>query len=105
MNRNLHLRSLPDSSIVMFVTNFMTIARKLAHNLDLKGFSLEGAQRIFIHENLTQARNRLFWMVKQKTKQADYKCFWTMNGNIYARKHTDSNALIIKAEKELDLIK
>ena len=78
---------------------------QLAHNLDLKGFSVEGTQRTFINENLTQARKKLFWMVKHKAKLADYKYFWTMNGNIYTRKHNDSNALIIKGEKDLDLIK
>ena len=104
MNRNLHLQSLPDSSIVMFV-NELYYNRKLANNLDRKGFSVEGTQRIFIYENLTQARKKLFWMVKQKAKLADYKDFLTMNLTIYTRKHNDSNALIIKGEKDLDLIK
>ena len=87
------------------VPNELCYNPKLANNLDLKGFSVEGTQRIFINENLTQARKKLFWMVKQKAKRADYKYFWTMNGNIYTRKHNDSNALIIKGEKDLDLIK
>ena len=87
------------------VRNELYYNRKLAHNLDLKGFSVEARQRIFINENLTQARKKLFWMVKQKAKLADYKYFWTMNGNIYTRKHKDSNAHIIKREKDLDLIK
>ena len=87
------------------VRNELYYNRKLAHNLDLKGFSVEGTHRIFVNENLTQARKKLFWMVKQKAKLADYKYFWTMNGNIYTRKHNDSNALIIKGEKDLDLIK
>ena len=47
------------------VRNELHYNRKLAHNLDLKGFSVEGTHRIFINENVTQARKKLFWMVKQ----------------------------------------
>ena len=57
------------------VRNELYYNRKLAHNLDLKGFSVEGTHRIFINESLTQARKKLFWMVKQKAKLAIINIF------------------------------
>ena len=93
-----HLRLLPDSSIVMFVTNFITIASWLTIWTS-NDFQWKERIAFSLMKILTQARKKLFWMVKQKAKLADYKYFHTMNGNIYTRKHNDSNALIIKRRK------
>ena len=43
--------------------------RKLTRNLDLKKFSVQGTERVFINENLTQQIKRLFWLAKQRIKK------------------------------------
>ena len=39
--------------------------RKQTRTLDLKNFSVSDTKNIFINENLTQSRKRLFWKTKQ----------------------------------------
>ena len=61
--------------------------------------------KIFINENLTYLKKKLFWKSKQKAKEAGFKFFWTMNGNVYVRKLEDDKSILIKNEQDLDLIK
>ena len=42
--------------------------------------------KLFINENLTQARKRLLWQSKQVAKENGYAYIWTMNGKTYVRK-------------------
>ena len=46
---------------------------KLTRNLDMNSFSVEGTQHIFVNENLTQQRKKLFWKTKQRAKTAGFK--------------------------------
>ena len=41
---------------------------------------------LYINENLTQRRKRLFWRSKQQAKELSYKYIWTNNGQIYVQK-------------------
>ena len=59
---------------------------KLDRSMDLHNISVSGRENIYVNENLTVARKRLFWQTKQKAKEKDFKFFWTMNGNIFVRK-------------------
>ena len=61
-------------------------------------------KKIFINENLTYLKKKLFWKSKQKAKEAGFKFFWTMNGNVYVRKLNDDKPILIKNEQDLDLI-
>ena len=90
----------PPSIIVRFTnrdTRNKTFAnRKFIRNLDLKQFSVPETEKIFIKENLTPTRKKLFWQTKQKAKKEEWKYFWTVNGNIFVKKHDDANAVLIK---------
>ena len=76
--------------------------RNLLRNADLKYFSVIGTDNIFINENLTHSRKKLFWKVKQKAKTSQYKFYWTSNGNIFVKKSEEFGSILIK--NVLDLI-
>ena len=59
-------------------------------------------EKLFINENFTQRRKKLFWNTKQKAKELLYQFFWTNNGQIYARKNDESKKLLIKTEIDLE---
>ena len=85
--------------------NKMFANRKFIRNLDLKQFSVPGTEKIFINENLTQTHKKLFGQTKQKAKKEEWKYYWTVNGNIFVKKHDNTNALLIKNVQDLQLIK
>ena len=86
------------------VKNQIYANRKLARSIDLRNFSISGTKNIYVNENLTVMRKRLFWQTKQKAKEKGFKFFWTMNGNIFVRKSDDTNIIAIKCDQDLKLI-
>jgi len=64
---------------------------------------MEGTKDIFVNENLTYQRKKLFWLIKQIA--TGYKFYWTANGNIFTRKTEDSNAIAIRSENDVLLMK
>ena len=94
--------------IVRFVSrdvrNKIYANRKLTRQLDMKKFGIKGTTKLFINENLTLLRKRLFWKTKQKVKEAGYKYIWTSNGNIFVRKVDEANPIAVNSEKDLNLI-
>ena len=68
----------------------------------IEDFPVEGMEKLFINENLTQRRKRLFWLSKQKAKELEYKYFWTQNGQIFVRKNEESEKVLIRTENDLD---
>ena len=86
------------------VKNQIYANRKLARSIDLRNFSISGTENIYVNENLTVMRKRLFWQTKQKAKEKGFKFFWTMNGNIFVRKSDDTNIIAIKCDQGLKLI-
>ena len=65
---------------------------------DIVDFSVDGMTELYINENLTQKRKRLFWRSKQQAKELSYKCIWTNNGQIYARKDKKHERILITTE-------
>ena len=63
---------------------------------------VEGMEKLFMNENLTQRRKRLFWLSMQKAKELEYKYFWTQNGQIFVRKNEESEKVLISSESDLD---
>ena len=57
--------------------------------------------KLFINENLTQARKRLLWQSKQAAKENGYAYVWTMNGKVYVRKNDNSHSNVISTEEDL----
>ena len=68
----------------------------------IKDFPVEGMEKLYVNENLTQRRKKLLWQTKQAAKERDYDYFWTNNGQIYIRKDEESNKIHIKSETDLD---
>ena len=87
------------------IRNKLYANRKQTRTLDLKKFSVNDTKKIFINENLTQSRKRLFWKTKQRAKNENWKYYWTHNGSILAKKDDDTDAIPIKSDLDLDLIK
>ena len=94
--------------IVRFVSrdvrNKIYANRKLTRQLDMKKFGIKDTTNLFINENLTLLRKRLFWKTKQKVKEAGYKYIWTSNGNIFVRKVDEANPIAVNSEKDLNLV-
>ena len=40
---------------------------------DISDFPVQGMNKLYVNENLTQRRKRLFWLAKQKAKELDNK--------------------------------
>jgi len=78
--------------------------RKLLRQENFKNFSVPETSNIFITENLTHARRKLFWNAKQKEKANHYKFYWTNNGNVFVKKSADDTSILIKNERDLNLI-
>ena len=87
------------------IRNRLYSNRKLARDLDLKSFSVKDTQHIYINENLTHERKRLFWKAKQLAKSEGFRFFWTHNGTVLVRKSEESDILAIKSDNDLSLIK
>ena len=101
-------KSNPPPIIVRFVNrdvrNRIYSNRKNSRNAEFTKLSIKGVEKIFINENLTYLKKNLFWESKQKAKEAGFKFFWTMNGNVFVRKQEDDKPILIRNEQDLDLI-
>lgn len=99
----------PPAIIVRFVNrdirNRIYTNRKKARLADFAQFPVEGTQAVYINENLTRQRKKLFWKTKQQAKTCGYKFYWTINGNIFIRQDEDSPSIQIKSENDLAMIK
>ena len=87
------------------VRNSLYANRKLLCDANLKEFFVDGTTQIFVNENLTRFRKNLLWRTKQKAKDNGFKYVWTRNGNICVRLSENCDAIMIKNEQDLDLIK
>ena len=68
----------------------------------MKDFFVEGMEKLYVNENLTQRRKKLRWQTKQAAKALDYDYFWTNNDQIYIHKDEESNKIHIKSETYQD---
>ena len=57
-------------------TGLIATDRKNARNANFTKLSIKGVEKIFINENLTYLKKRLFWKSKQKAKKAGFKSFF-----------------------------
>ena len=65
---------------------------------DIDGFPIDDMTELYVNNNLTQRRKRLFWRSKQQAKELSYKYIWTNNGQIYVRKDKNHERILIKTE-------
>ena len=68
-------------------------------------FPIQSMEHLFVNENLTKKKKRLFWMTKQKAKSIRYKFYWTFNGTIFIRKQEGSDKIILHKEEDLNSLK
>ena len=69
---------------------------------DIKEFPVNNMERLYINDNLTQRRKRLFRLAKQKPIELKYKFIWTNNEQIYLRENEESNRIHVKIESDLN---
>ncbi|XP_072177833.1 uncharacterized protein [Diadema setosum] len=62
-------------------------------------------QRVFINENLLPATRQLLAKANVERKKADHRYLWTSNARILVRKNSDSPAIVICCEEDLQKIK
>ena len=64
------------------VRNEIYSKRAVVKSLDEKDFPLQNMERnkVFINENLTQARKRLLWLTKQKAKAKKFFLYMLLHG-------------------------
>ena len=76
-----------------------------ANQLKAKGitkFPVEGMEKFYVNENLTQRKKRLFWLAKQKVKELKYEYLWTHNGQIYDWKNENSEKFQVNTENDFN---
>ena len=106
---NPQIKNANPSIIAQFVNcdirNKLYANRKLLKSIDLSKFPINGTEKIYVNENLTQLRKKLFWQTKVKAKKMNCKYYWSMNGSIYIKKSDNSETLSVKSSEDLSLMK
>ena len=87
------------------VRNQLYANRKLALTANLEEFLLQGTENIYIRENLTQSRKKLFRHSKQKAIATNLKLYRTVNGNVYVKKSSNSDSLLIENIDDISKVK
>ena len=83
------------------VRNKVFSNRKLIRSADMKKFFINGIENLYVNENLTKFRKKLFWSAKQKAKSNGFRFYWTANGNVFARRSEKSTPILIRNEDDL----
>ena len=96
------------------IRNELYNKRKSFRQVDLKNFLIKDTNHIYTNhiytnENLTYNGKNYFnlqWkkMAKQRVKDIRYQFIKTTNGNIYVKKSTETNPILIKNQQDLSLI-
>lgn len=60
--------------------------------------------RVYINERLTWLNRRLFHKSREEGRSKGWKYVWTRDGRIYARRDTDSTALRIRSESDIERV-
>ena len=93
------------SIIVTFISrdvrNKVFSNRKLIRSADMKKFFINGIENLYVNENLTKFRKKLFWSAKQKAKSNGFRFYWTANGNVFVRRSEESTPILIRNEDDL----
>ena len=68
----------------------------------VRNFGIDGMTNLFINENLTPRKRKLFSMVYKKKSSLKYQFIWTKNGNIFVRKNISGESIKISSEADID---
>ena len=83
------------------VRNKVLSNRKLIRSADMKKFCINGIENLYVNENLTKFRKKLFRSAKHKAKSNGFRFYWTANGNVFVRRSEESTPILIKNENDL----
>ena len=84
--------------------NRLYMKRKKLRRANFEGF-IEGANRIYINENLTALRSQLFKKVSDKKGSQNWR-IWSLDGTIYVKTDPEgSSAIPIKCEADLSRLR
>ena len=86
------------------VRNKIFANRKATRTASLVNFSVPGTEKVYVNENFTRPRKKLFCQIKQKAKKVGFKHYWTTNGNIFVKQTDQTEVIAIKNEKDLNLM-
>ncbi|PZC71002.1 uncharacterized protein LOC135118237 [Helicoverpa armigera] len=76
--------------------------KNAANKLSSKDILLDGPiQPIYMSENLTAKKRRLFYLAREKAKTLEYTYCWVSHGRIFLRKKEGIPAIRIDSEKDL----
>lgn len=70
-------------------------------SITTKSLGYENSDKIFINEQLPKTTQELFYKVRCKKRDLNYKYAWTYHGNIFMRKEKTSEAIKISSDKDL----
>ena len=78
---------------------FQTYKKNILNTCDI-GF--QESSKIYVNEVLSPEQNALLWRARNFKKTANYKYIWTFNQRIYLRKDSDSDAIQINTDSDLE---
>ena len=64
-------------------------------------FGITGMTKLFINENLTPKRKKLFSLANKKRIELKYQYIWSNNGEIYLRKNSTSDHIKISSLEDI----
>lgn len=71
---------------------------------DFDGEKLNGAKKVYINENLTSQRRKLFAEVRKRAKQYNWHSAWTLDGKVFLRKEKGGKVHKILQEADLEKV-
>ena len=69
---------------------------------NMKEFLVPEMTKLFVNENLTHYRKKLFWSIKRAAKANNYKYFWTANSKIFVKRDDNAPVIAIRHESDVD---
>ena len=82
---------------------FFQSYRKNLMNTSQLGFR-DTTDRIYVNEVLSFSQSKLYWKAREFKKEHNYKFVWTFRQKIYLRKSSDSDAVVVNDEKDLQTL-
>ena len=82
-----------------------TIYSKRATLAGTRDFGIKGMTDLYINDNLTPRRKKLFYRAYKKRSELKYSYIWTMNGEIFVRKDSKSPKIQINNETDVANLK
>ena len=69
--------------------------------IGVNDFGITGMTKLFINENLTPKRKKLFSLAYKKRIELNYQYIWSNNGEIYLRKNSTSDRIKISSLEDI----